>query len=130
MLTHYAPSRGSESLAVELRMMPPLWLLITAIPYMLMVLAGTAGFYLVKKFPTRGLFILQVFMITVAAFVSFGLPRFHFPAMPALMIGGAAFVFHKPLATAPKWRQILLLMALSMFVGIWAFEAFTILGWN
>ena len=129
MLAHYLPSRGNASLAEQLRLMPLALLLITAIPYIVILLAGTTGFYLVKKFPTRGFFILQVFMITVAAFLSFGLPRFHFPAMPALMIGAAAFVYYKPLTSAPKWRQIFLLMMLSMFIGIWSYEVFAILGW-
>jgi 4-amino-4-deoxy-L-arabinose transferase-like glycosyltransferase len=129
-LAHYYPNRSGESLAVYLRSLPVPLLLLMAIPYMLVLQAGTAGFYLVKNFRTRGLFILQITMITVAAFLSFGMPRYHFPAMPALMIGAAAYVEKWPWREAPQWRRMYLLLVLSMFIGIWSYEAFTILGWE
>jgi 4-amino-4-deoxy-L-arabinose transferase-like glycosyltransferase len=129
-LAHYYPDRSGVSLAAYLRCFPLPLLLIMAIPYMLVLQAGTAGFYLVKNFPARGLFILQIGMLTIAAFLSYGMPRYHFPAIPALMIGAAAYVERWPWRAAPPWRRIYLLLVLSMFVGIWSYEAFTILGWE
>jgi 4-amino-4-deoxy-L-arabinose transferase-like glycosyltransferase len=127
---HYYPNRSGESLAAYLRSLPVPLLLVMAIPYMLILMAGTAGFYLVKNFRTRGLFILQIILITAAAFMSYGMPRYHFPAMPALMIGAAAFVEKRPWNASPQWRRLFLLLVLSMFIGIWSYEAFTILGWE
>jgi hypothetical protein len=46
------------------------------------------------------------------------------------MIGAAAYVERWPWRAAPPWRRIYLLLVLSMFVGIWSYEAFTILGWE
>jgi 4-amino-4-deoxy-L-arabinose transferase-like glycosyltransferase len=130
LLAHYYPRFGDVKLAEYLHALPLWMLLVTAIPYMLILLAGTAGFYLVKRFPARGLFILQLAMIVFAAMLSIGMPRYHFPAMPALMIGGGALLHHLPFRDAPPWRRLFLYMALAIFVGIWSYEAATIMGFS
>lgn len=128
MLTHYLPLRGSTSLAESLRAQPAWALLVMAIPYCLIVMIGTAGFYLVKHFPTRGLFILYIFWTVFAAFVTYGLPRYHYPVMPAMMLGMVVYLERKPWGEALPWRRNFLLMVLGLFGGIWLFEVATITG--
>jgi len=129
MLAHFAPVRGSTSLAETLHMQPLGALILMAIPYAVLVLLGLCGFYLVKKFPARGFFILQLSLGALAAFVSYGLPRYHFPLMPAVILGAAAYVEQQPWNGAPPWRRLSLLMALGLFAGVWMFETVTIIGW-
>jgi 4-amino-4-deoxy-L-arabinose transferase-like glycosyltransferase len=129
MLAHYAPVRGSESLADTLHMQPLGALVLTAIPFAILVILGLCGFYLVKKFPARGFFILQLALGAVAAFISYGLPRYHYPLMPAVILGAAAYVENQPWEKAPQWRRLLLLLAIGVFMGVWTFETVKIIGW-
>lgn len=129
MLAHFAPVRGSTSLAETLHAQPVGALVLMAIPFAILVLFGLAGFYLVKKFPARGFFILQLSLGAVAAFVSYGLPRYHFPLMPAVIIGAAAYYEHEPWNGAPQWRRLAMLLAIGLFMGVWMFETVKIIGW-
>ncbi|MCB1058746.1 MAG: glycosyltransferase family 39 protein [Calditrichaeota bacterium] len=129
MLAHFAPVRGSESLATTLHMQPLGALVLTAIPFAVLVILGLCGFYLVRKFPARGFFILQLALGAAAAFVTYGLPRYHYPLMPAVIIGAAAYVENQPWDGAPQWRRLLLLLAIGMFMGVWTFETVKIIGW-
>jgi len=129
ILAHFAPVRGAESLAMTLQMQPLGALILMAIPYMLFVLIGLCGFYLVKKFPARGLFIMQLWLGAMAAFATYGLARYHFPLMPAVLIGAAAYVEYQPWDSAPQWRRLSLLLAVGVFGGVWVFETVKIIGW-
>jgi len=126
---HYNPPEGPPSVSKRLRDLPIALLLLMSLPYMLMVCLGVAGYYLVRHFPTRGLFILQVFLGTMAAFISFGTPRFHVPMMPAMLLGAGSLTTVPAVWTsAPLWRRFALLLTLGMFLGIWLFEAMVIAG--
>jgi hypothetical protein len=129
MLAHYAPLRGAPSLADTLHAQPLGALILMAIPFSVLVLLGLSGFYLVAKFPTRGFFILQLSLAALAAFASYGLPRYHFPLMPAVIIGAAAYVENQPWNSAPQWRRLFLLLAIGVFIGVWIFETVKIIGW-
>ena len=89
---------------------------------------GVSGFYLVRHFPTRGLFILQVFLAIMAIFISHGASRYHFPLMPAMVVGAGALSTPNVWNSGPIWRRLFLLFTLGMFLGIWLFEAMTIAG--
>lgn len=128
MLAHFAPVRGA-TLAETLHEQPLGALVLMAIPFAILVLLGLSGFYLVKKFPARGFFILQLWFTALAAFVSYGLPRYHFPVMPAVILGMAAYVEHQPWNSAPQWRRLSLLLAIGIFMGVWTFESVKIIGW-
>lgn len=84
---HYYGPNLSGSLGEKLRSLPVGYLLVVGVPYALLVLFGVSGYYLVRYFPTRGIFLLQIFLVTMIVFLSFGAPRFHFPLMPLLLIG-------------------------------------------
>ncbi len=129
MLSHYAPVRGSTSLAATLRAQPVGALILMGIPFAILVIFGLCGFYLVKKFPARGFFILQLALGAVAAFISYGMPRYHFVLMPAVILGAAAYVENQPWNSAPQWRRLALLLAIGLFMGIWTFEVVKIIGW-
>ncbi|NUO19327.1 glycosyltransferase family 39 protein [bacterium] len=128
MLAHFAPVRGSESLAETLREQPLGALILMAIPFAILVLLGLCGFYLVQKFPARGFFILQLSFAALAAFISYGLPRYHFPLMPAVILGAAAYYENQPWDKAPQWRRLMLLLAIGLFMGVWAYETVKIIG--
>jgi 4-amino-4-deoxy-L-arabinose transferase-like glycosyltransferase len=125
---HYLPPEGPPHVSERLRSLPLWMLLIMAVPYMLLVCFGVSGYYLVRHFPTRGLFILSIFLGVVASLISYGLPRYHFPLMPAVIIGAGALVAPKVWISAPVWRRLFLLFTLGMFAGMWLFEAMTIAG--
>lgn len=129
MMAHYAPVRGAPSLADTLHAQPLGALILMAIPFAVLVLLGLSGFYLVAKFPARGFFILQLSLAALAAFASYGLPRYHFPLMPAVIIGAAAYVENQPWNSAPQWRRLFLLLAIGVFIGVWIFETVKIIGW-
>ncbi len=108
----------------------PWMLAIMAVPYMLIVGLGVSGFYLVRRFPERGLFLLQIFYGIVwlrapAELGSLG----HFPYMPALVVGAASLVRSPVWRSVPPWRRLFLLWTLGMLVGIWLNEALTLVGW-
>ncbi|MCB9357421.1 MAG: glycosyltransferase family 39 protein [Calditrichaeota bacterium] len=128
MLAHFAPVPGA-SLAETLHAQPLGALLLMGIPYAVLVLLGLSGFYLVQKFPARGFFILQLWLTAIAAFLSYGLPRYHFPVMPAVILGVAAYVEHQPWNSAPQWRRLFLLLAIGVFMGVWSYETVRIIGW-
>jgi len=128
MLAHFAPVRGSESLAETLREQPVGALILMAIPFAVLVLLGLCGFYLVLKFPARGFFILQLSLGAIAAFISYGLPRYHFPLMPAVILGAAAYYENQPWDKAPQWRRLMLLLAIGLFMGVWTYETVKIIG--
>ncbi|MDD5087964.1 MAG: glycosyltransferase family 39 protein [bacterium] len=125
---HYFGDRLTGSLGEKLRALPLWRLLLLGVPYMMFVGCGIAGFYLVRNFPDRGLFLLQIFLTTMMVFVSFGAPRFHFPLMPAMVIGIGALFRPRVWVSAPAWRRLALLLTLGIFGGIWLFEAMTIAG--
>ncbi len=108
----------------------PLWkLALLALPFMLIVTFGAAGISLSKHFPTRGLFILQLTFTAFAAFISYGIFRYHFPVMPALIISSVSLIRPAPWKSAPQWRRLYLLLFAGMFAGIWTYEVLTIAGW-
>ena len=119
---------GPPSVAKRLRAMPVARLALLAVPYVLIVLLGISGFYLVRHFPARGLLLLQIFLLMLACFVTYGMPHYRFPLMPLLLISAGAW--WRPLVwmSAPPWRRLCLLFTLGMFVGIWLFEIMTIAG--
>jgi 4-amino-4-deoxy-L-arabinose transferase-like glycosyltransferase len=128
LLIHYFRPEGPPHAAERLRMHPIWLLLIVAPPYMLYVCLGISGFYLVRHFPTRGLFILQVLLAMAAVLVSFGTPRFHVPLIPAMLVGAGALSVPRAWLGAPPWRRLFLLFTLGMFAGMWLFEGLTIAG--
>ena len=100
-----------------------------ALPYMLIVGFGVSSYYLVRHSPTRGLYILQLFLGILAVLISHGSARYHFPYMPAMVVGAGALVQPKVWISAPIWRRLFLLFTLGMFAGLWLFEAMTIAGY-
>ena len=125
---HYLPPEGPPHIADRLRKVPILWLLWTSVPYMLLVCFGVSGYYLVRHFATRGLFILQVALAIVAIFISHGASRYHLPLMPAMVVGAGALSAPNVWNCAPLWRRLFLLFTLGMFGGLWLAEAMTIAG--
>ena len=119
---------GPPSVSKRLRAMPVARLALLAVPYMLIVLLGISGFYLVRHFPARGLLLLQIFLLLLACFVTYGTPRYRYPLMPALIIAAGALWRPHVWVSAPPWRRLFLLFTLGMFVGIWLFEIMTIAG--
>jgi hypothetical protein len=99
-----------------------------ALPYMLFVCLGVSGFYLVRHFTTRGLFVLQIALGILAILISHGAPRYHFPLMPAMLVGAGALSAPQPWLSSPLWRRLFLLFTLGMFAGMWLFEAMTVAG--
>lgn len=125
---HYNPPEGPPSIAERLRAMPVWKLLIVAVPYMILVGLGISGYYLVRHFDGRGLFILSTTLGTLAIFLAFGLPRFHFPFMPGVIVGAGALVRPAVWDSVPIWRRLFLLFTLGMFLGLWLYEAMAIAG--
>jgi 4-amino-4-deoxy-L-arabinose transferase-like glycosyltransferase len=119
---------GPPSVSKRLRAMPVFRLALLAVPYMLIVLLGVSGFYLVRHFPARGLLLLQIFLLLLACFVTFGTPRYRYPVMPALIIAAGALWRPHVWVSAPPWRRLFLLLTLGMFLGIWLLEIMTIAG--
>ena len=126
---HYLWESGWKSVAARLRQVPVWMLLFLAVPYMMLVGCGVSGFYLVRFFPARGLFLLQAFFVHAAVFATFGTPRFHLPLMPALIVGGGALFRPHVWDSAPLWRRLFLLFTLGLFAGLWLFEASAIAGY-
>jgi 4-amino-4-deoxy-L-arabinose transferase-like glycosyltransferase len=126
---HYYPPEGPPHVPERLRAVPVPLLLWVALPYMLLLGLGISGYYLVRAFPSRGLFILQVFLGIAATLISHGASRYHFPLMPAMLMGaGALSLPSSPWSGAPPWRRLFLLFTLGMFAGMWLFEGLTIAG--
>jgi len=125
---YFWDSSGPPSVSKRLRAMPVARLALLAVPYMLIVLLGISGFYLVRHFPARGLLLLQIFLLLLACFITYGTPRYRYPLMPALIIGAGALWRPHVWISAPPWRRLFLLFTLGMFVGIWLFEIMTIAG--
>jgi 4-amino-4-deoxy-L-arabinose transferase-like glycosyltransferase len=118
----------TDSLNSFLRRLP-LWLLLfLAVPYMVMLCCGISGFYLVRHFPARGLFILQIFFVILMLVAANGGFRFHFAVMPLLVIGLGALWRPQVWSAAPVWRRLFLLFTLGMFLGIWLHEGMSIAG--
>jgi len=126
-LTHYFWNPGG-SVRERLRVMPLMRLVLVAAPYILIVLCGVSGFYLVRHFPARGLLLLQVFLLTFVVFLTYGVPRYHLPLIPAMIIGAGALLRQPVWNSAPVGRRLFLLFTLGMFGGIWLFEFMTIAG--
>jgi 4-amino-4-deoxy-L-arabinose transferase-like glycosyltransferase len=125
---HYYPPDGPPSTAARLRERSAASLALLALPYMLILLCGTAGFYLVRQFPSRGFFLLQLAFGTLPILMSYGLPRYHLPLMPALVVGCGALWRDQVWIHAPLWRRFFLLWVLGMFLGIWLLESLRIAG--
>jgi hypothetical protein len=89
---------------------------------MAMVLLGTAGFFLIPHFGTRGLFILFLFLTGCVAMITYGNPRDHFACMPALILSSCAVIRPKVWISAPEWRRTFLLSMGGIWIGIWVFE--------
>ena len=123
---HYAP-QPNTSLAGTLRDVPPWMLIITALAYAIMVLAGIAGLGLVSHLPWRGFLLLQLGLGTLSALITYGLPRYHAPMLPALLLGAAA------LSTPGAWQQASRIQRVGvigisvLFLVIWLAEGYTIL---
>lgn len=128
MLVHYHPPEGYTSVSARLRSLPVWQLAAAGLPYILLALAGIAGFYLVRQFPSRGFFILQIFFVVLASLLTYGMPRYHLPAMLPLTVGIGALLRPRVWSAAPQWRRLVLLFTLGMFGGIWLFEVMTIAG--
>ncbi len=128
-LIHYFwDPHGPPSVALRLHAMPVWLLLIMSVPYMLIVWLGIAGFYLVRHFPTRGILLLQIFLMTVAIFLTYGLPRYRYPLMPLLIIAAGALIGPKVWSSAPQPIRLFLLFTLGMFGGLWMFEFMIVAG--
>jgi 4-amino-4-deoxy-L-arabinose transferase-like glycosyltransferase len=119
---------GPPSVSKRLRAMPVARLALLAVPYVAIVLFGVSGFYLVRHFPARGLLLLQIFLLTLACFVTYGMPRYRFPLMPLLLISAGALWRPLVWVSAPPWRRLFLLFTLGMFGGVWLLEVMTIAG--
>jgi hypothetical protein len=125
---YFWDSSGPPSVSKRLRAMPVGRLALLAVPYAVIVLLGVSGFYLVRHFPARGLLLLQIFLLLLACFITYGTPRYRYPVMPALIIGAGALWRPHVWISAPPWRRLFLLFTLGMFGGIWLFEIMTIAG--
>jgi hypothetical protein len=128
LLSHYFPDKAYTKLGPRLRAIGVGWMLVVAIPYMLLIGFGISGFYLVREFDSRGLYLLQLFFGTLLTFASYGLARYHFPLVPAAIVGVGAVWRPKVWNSNPPWRRLVLLFTLGMLGGIWLFEAMTIAG--
>jgi 4-amino-4-deoxy-L-arabinose transferase-like glycosyltransferase len=126
---HYAPGAGSDSLSAHLRSLPLIALLITALPYLLLVLAGVAGLVLVTGFPARDLYLWQLGLGLGITLLSYGLARYHLPYMPALVVGAGALI-----DKSQAWphtslsRRLFLLLLVCGLGGVWLMESLTIAG--
>ncbi len=124
---HYLPNPAAPSLAAQLHTAPWILLVLTGLAYIAITAGGVAGFVLVKAFPLRGVLILQIVLATLAALVTYGLPRYHAPLMPALMIGAAAWM-----QTPGAWRNAvrshrwMLILLIALLLAIWMMEGYTI----
>jgi hypothetical protein len=99
------------------------------VPYMIIFGFGISGFYLVRHFPDRGLFLLQVFLILLTVFLSHGEPRYHMVAMPAMIVGVGALTRRNVWNSAPLVHRLFLLFTLGLFAGLWLFEGMAIYGY-
>ena len=122
---HYLPKPESPSLAATLRAVPVVLLAVAALFYMAIVVLSAAELALNKAIPLRGILILQISLATLAALITYGLPRYHYPLMPALLLGGAGFI-----AAQPSWKQIArkpaLILLLIVLACVWVAEILTI----
>lgn len=119
---------GVPSVSGRLRTMPVPKLMLLGLPYVMIALFGISGFYLVRHFPARGLYLLLTFLVILMVFVTYGTPRYRLPLMPLLIIGIGALFRPKVWVSAPPWRRLFLLFTLGMLCGIWVFEVMTIAG--
>jgi hypothetical protein len=125
---HYNPPEGPPSVAARLRMLPIWKLLIMSVPYMLLVGFGISGYYLVRHFDGRGLLILATALTIAAVLLTHGVPRYHIPLMPGIIVGAGALVRPQVWDSVPVWRRLFLLFTLGMFLGLWLYEAMAIAG--
>ncbi len=122
---HYAP-RADVSLAEKLRAVPLLLLILTALGYALIVLAGIAGLGLVTNTPWRGFLIFQLVLGTFSALIMYGLPRYHAPMLPALLLGAAALSTPGAWRNASRVQRIGVIGMAVLFVIVWLAESYTI----
>jgi hypothetical protein len=94
---------------------------------MTFVLAGIGGLGFITASPWRGLLILQLVLATLAALVTYGLPRYHAPLMPALLIGAAALSIPEAWHRASPSRRLGVVALAAVFALIWIVEGATIL---
>ena len=127
---HYNPPEGPPSVSARLRVLPVWQLLLISVPYMLLVGLGISGYYLVRHFDGRGLFLLSTALAIAASMAAFGSQRFHVPLMPAMIVGAGALVRPKVWNSTPQWRRLFLLFTLGVFLGIWLLEATAIAGYQ
>jgi 4-amino-4-deoxy-L-arabinose transferase-like glycosyltransferase len=125
---HYDSPRDHVSVSEQLRSMPVWRLLLVAVPYILLVGCGISGYYLVRHFDDRGLFLLATALYMGAILLAYGTARYHFPLMPGLLIGAGALVRPQVWISTPPWRRLFLLFTLGMLAGFWLLEGLTIAG--
>jgi 4-amino-4-deoxy-L-arabinose transferase-like glycosyltransferase len=122
--------RSTPAQAVaELRGVPLLPLLIASFPTLLLAGIGLSGFCLVRRFPSRGLYLLQIGTVLAALFFTYGVPRDVIPFLPALVVGGAALFRLHPWRYLPLWQRALHGLVLTALAGVWLLAALTIARW-
>ena len=122
---HYA-ARPGVSLAARLRALPWTSLAVTAAVYIALVMTGVAGLGLSTTAPLRGVLIAQIGLATLSAFATYGLARYHYPLMPALIIGAASLQQPGMWRSASAARRVITALILLFLVAVWGAEMFTI----
>ena len=101
-------------------------LMLAAVPYMLTVALGLAGFLLAPAFADRFL-IVSIYVLTLlAVLLTYGVPRDHFLFMPALLIGAAAARRPGLWSLAGPGRRGLYLLVMALFAGKWIYIGLTL----
>jgi 4-amino-4-deoxy-L-arabinose transferase-like glycosyltransferase len=114
---------------MHLRQTPLLPLIVASFPTLLLAGIGLSGFSLVRRFPSRGLYILQFCLVLVALFSTYGVPRDVVPFLPCLLIGGAALWRLPRWQRLPVWQRAVHGGVLALLGGLWILATVTIAGW-
>lgn len=123
---HYRPQPGS-SLAASLRSAPIVLLALTGLVYILITAGGAAGLILVKTTPLRGVFFGQLLLATLAALATYGLARYHFPLMPALLLSAASLEYRGAWREPTLAKRVVTILVLAHLFGIWLTETLIII---
>jgi 4-amino-4-deoxy-L-arabinose transferase-like glycosyltransferase len=124
-----APEGGTDSSAIGAAYLGFGLRLLCSVPYMLLILAATAGFFLYPHWPARGLLILILFLFGCLALFTYGDPADHHALLPCLLLSAGALLRYHAWKTVPEWRRTFFLVSAGLFVGIWLHEWLDVLGW-
>lgn len=126
--THYLLPSNTSAFLNWLRQLTFVPLVMSAVPYMLVVALGLGGLTLSRSFPARRLYRLLFWFAILAVLTTYGVPRDHFLFMPALLLGAAAIFQPRIWKGAAPRQRVFYLILLGLFGTKWLYLGLSLAG--